>query len=192
MSKREEALLRLDELAQQLEWGFIQEGGDLTFRRRGAQGYHYTSERNFTAVRAQGLGRHPGLIEAHEVPYWFVMPFLAPTTAAKLLARWEAHSGRYGDLSPEQHGVQIDLEKALARIKNLRVVWFYREPNMAGSTAGANDRCIRFDLHDVGEWLAENTDAPHKFGDMADGYAIAWIGPPIPSTLLVECDEDEF
>jgi hypothetical protein len=94
MGKREEALLRLDELAHQLEWGFIQEGGDLTFRRRDAQGYHYTSERNFAAVRAQGLGRHPGLIEAHEVPYWFVMPFLAPTTAAKLLARWEAHPGR--------------------------------------------------------------------------------------------------
>lgn len=192
MGEDEEALLRLDELIQQLDFGFIQGGRDLTFDRRGAQGYHYTSERGFKEIFTQGLGRHPRVVEDHEVVYWFALPFLAPMMAAEMLMRWDAHPSRYGHLSREQNAVQIDLEKALARIENLRVVWFYRKPSMAGWTAGARDRCIRFDLHAVGKWLAENTDAPHTFGDMADGYAIAWLGPPIPPELLVECDEDEF
>lgn len=185
-------LLRLAELIQELDFYLIQEGEDLAFRQPDTQGYHYTSERGFEAAITKGLGRNPGFVEAHEVEYWLAMPFLAPTTAGKLLARWEANPGRYGNLSPEQNAVQNDLSKALERIKNLRVVWFYREPGMAGSTASARDRCIQFDLHTVGEWLAEHADSPHHFGDMADGYAIAWLGSPIPPALLTECEPDEF
>lgn len=177
----------LDELIQQMDFAFVQQGSDIG--RRNAHGYHFTSKQGFTEIKRRGLGKAPGIIEVHEVEYWLAMPFLDPGTAACLYMEWHAHPGRYGEISREQHVVQHAVERELATIKNLRVAWFYRDYDLGGATASHSDRCVQFELYAVGNWLTKHTDSPHAFGDGAEGYAIAWIGPPIPTMLLSNCTE---
>jgi len=179
----------LDELIQQTNFSLVQGGSDLG--RRNAYAYHFTSVQGFTEIKRHGLGKVPGIIETHEVEYWLAMPFLDPETAACLYMEWHTHPGHYGDISREQHVVQHAVERELAAVKDLRVAWFYRDYESSGSTASHGARCVQFDLHAVGTWLAKHADSPHTFSDesfVAEGYAIAWIGKSIPRTLLSECE----
>jgi hypothetical protein len=177
----DEALECLDRLSRQLDYSLVQEGGDLS-SRPGAKGFHYTSAKGLAQIRQEGLGRHPGYnIEEHEVPYWIVMPFIEPDAAARMAVKHE-----------DGGNVEAELDDLLRQEKELRVVWFYREEGMGGATARSGEECVQFDLGKVGDWLAENTESPHEFGDQAGGYAVAWLGPPIPTHLLSGCDETVF
>ncbi|NCA17729.1 MAG: N-acetyltransferase [Betaproteobacteria bacterium] len=176
----EDAKERLDEWIRHLDFSYVQEGSDLAFHRRDARGFHFTSQRNFDLIAKEGLGGKVDFNE-HEFPYWVAMPFIAPDDAARVLMRFE---------SGDKNGAYRQLQALLDEVPDLRVVWFYRDPGMYGQTASSSQRCISFDLNEVGDWLAEHAESAHQFTDHADGYAVAWIGPRIPPAMLSECIEE--
>lgn len=185
----DEALERLDEMIGQLDFSLVQEGEDLSFRKRTAMGYHYTSERNLQAIAREGLGGKVAF-EPHEFAFWLAMPYVAPDDAASVLLDAEKDQRRaYSRGEPSQKTLD-KLQALLDEVPDLHVVWFYREPGMAGVTAGRRECCVKFNLHDVGEWLSQNADSVNQFTDHADGYAVAWIGPKIPPEFLEDCGEE--
>ena len=49
---------------------------------------------------------------------------------------------------------------------------------------------MKFNLAQVGNWLTANAHSVHEFTDDAyeyPGFAVAWIGPAIPPSLLSAC-----
>ena len=180
---RERLLETLDEWIRQGDFSLVQDGDDLAYRRRGARGYHYTSKSGLKQIAQHGLGRHPGLFMDHEFSYWVAMPFITADVAIRAIHEHEQRR--------TLKAIKL-VTDALAEVPDLKVLWFYREEGFGGRTAGARDDCVSFDLHEVGEWLSENTESPHEFTDHADGYAVAWIGPPIPPRFLTGCDDTVF
>ena len=91
------------ELCEGLDYGLMQEGGDIArhFGRRGGRGYHDTSIERAEKIKKEGLGSHPGLtyhggggIEGHEPPFW-ICAWAQPDFAARMLAK--GRRGRWRD-----------------------------------------------------------------------------------------------
>jgi len=181
--ERDELLQTLDEWIRNEDFSLVQDGGDLSFRSPGARGYHYTSRAGLAKIAREGLGRHPGLFMDHELTAWVAMSFIPTDVALEAIRQTERRNvGRAIELVTE----------SLAEETDLKVAWFYREEGFGGSTAGSNQECVSFSLEEVGDWLAENAQSPQQFTDHADGYAVAWIGPPIPPHFLTGCDGTVF
>lgn len=187
----DEALERLDELIGHLDFSFVQEGDDLSFRKPKAMGYHYTSKRNLEAIEREGLGGRVSF-EPHEFAFWLALPYIAAEDAASVLIDAERDRERSRSWSPGDPSQKTldKLQALLDKVDDLHVVWFYREPGFAGSTAGRRETCVKFNLNDVGDWLSSHAESVHEFTDHADGYAVAWIGPKIPPQFLEDCGED--
>jgi hypothetical protein len=180
---RDRLLETLDEWTRGEDFSLVQDGGDLSFHSPGARGYHYTSRAGLAKIAREGLGLHPGLFEDHELTAWVTMSFV-PTDVA-LEAIWQTERRN------RERAIKL-LTESLAEETDLKVAWFYREEGFGGSTAGYSQECVSFSLEEVGYWLAENTQSPQQFTDYADGYAVAWIGPPIPPHFLTGCDGTVF
>ena len=185
----EAALERLDDMMGELDFSLVQEGDDLSFRKPKAMGYHYTSKRNLEAIERDGLGGRVSF-EPHEFAFWLALPYIATEDAASVLIDYERDRERpYSRGEPSQKTLD-KLQSFLDDVSDLHVVWFYREPGFAGSTAGRRETCVKFNLNEVGDWLSSHAESVHEFTDHADGYAVAWIGPKIPPRFLQDCGED--
>jgi hypothetical protein len=171
----------LGALSDRLDFSLVQEGEDLA-RSRSARGYHYTSHERLARVRRSGLGGHPSSIEDHEIELWLVT-FVSDEETIREVLRLLAKGGE-ANRSEAQDLVQ----RALDRMKNLRVLWYYLDPDHPDTSKYA-DVCVSFNLQEIGDWIGEHADEAYAFGDGADGYAVAWRGPVIPLKLLSECDE---
>jgi len=174
VSERDEALDRLDELSNDLDWRWIQEGDDLSWHNPKALGYHWTSERALKDILRVGLGRDPGWVADHEIPYWAVI-YLHPDDAVRVIDMMNAHH-----VLDATH----EVVRLLKKIQDLKVMWFFRSRDDTGSIAAANDRRIAFNLQALGDWLAEHGSDVASWSGQDIGYAVAWIGPPIPVHLL--------
>ena len=180
----DEGLQVIDSWSNRLSFSFVQEGSGLSFGNPRALGYHYTSLGGFRDIAKKGLGRAPGSrgwVEEHEIPYWLSMSYLPQSTAARI-----AILLKEGMVTSAGQA----LSRALARQRGLKVAWFYRDVDHEGTTAGDRDACVKFNLAKVGDWLVDNADTVHEFTDDAQGYpgfAVAWIGPAIPPSLLSAC-----
>lgn len=62
----------LDDLSRTTDYHMVQGGDDFA----GPTGYHFTSHAGLSVIIRDGLGSHPGYVEAHELPFWMVT-FLA-------------------------------------------------------------------------------------------------------------------
>lgn len=173
----------LDRLIQRVDYSLVQEGNDLSFGQEESFGFHYTSQRSADLILAGGLGAHPDHVEDHEFLPWIAMGFLRPSVSISLLREFEAGSrlSAYRRLNTE-----------LKKLRYLKVVWFYREPEMGGRTASYNEICLKIPLDAVGDWIGNNSSVAYQFDDQADGYALAWLGRKIPARFVVPCDDDEF
>ena len=177
----DEGIQIIEEWSTRLNFSFVQEGSGLSFGDPRALGYHYTSLNGFRDIAKKGLGRAPGVVEDHEIPYWLSMSYLPQSTAARIaILRKEGMVTSAGQA----------LSRALARQRGLKVAWFYRDVDHEGTTSFYRDACVKFNLAKVGDWLVDNADTVHEFTDDAykyPGFAVAWIGPAIPPSLLSAC-----
>jgi hypothetical protein len=172
----------LDALSNRVDYSLVQGGEDLA-RRKSSMGYHYTSHARLASIQRSGLGGHPSSIEDHETELWLVTFVTGEKTireALELLDKGgESRRGKAQDL----------VQQALDRVKDLRVLWYYKDASEFG-TSKYSDVCVSFNLQEIGDWIGEHADLAYSFSDGADGHAVAWRGPAIPLELLSECDED--
>jgi len=172
----------LDALSDRVDYSLVQGGEDLA-RRKSDRGYHYTSHERLAHIQRSGLGGRPSSIEGHEIEPWLVTFGRDEETIREVLGLLdkggEGRRGRAQDL----------VQQALDRVKDLRVLWYYRDSGHFG-TSKYSDVCVSFNLQEIGDWIGEHADSAYSFDDGADGYAVAWRGPAIPLELLSECDED--
>lgn len=162
----------LEDVVAHADYRVVLSGDDLVYGKSSV-GYHDTSERMYPIILATGLGFHPGVVEAHELPFWIA------TFCSGKYARAASMKILEGKLTEASYLVS----KGLASVKDLKVVWFYRERRMSG-TSSYRDRRIKFELEPVGDWLTEHSDYVVTTDDGAGGYAIAWRGKAIPPSLL--------
>lgn len=178
MSRHDPVGAWLDGLSDRLDAWPVNASEDLS--RLGQRGVHYARGAAADEIEKNGLGRHPDMIEDHEIEPWIATRLSnqdARRAAAAVLAgeRWDA--GRL-------------VEASLMKLPRLRVIWFSTDPaytgatssGHVGSTLGGPPRRISFDLGEVGAW-AKRFDAV-VFTDNADGWGLSWVGPPIPRSLF--------
>ncbi len=170
------AKLKLEEIVGGVDYSPVQEGEDLVLAGS-SLGFHFTAEKYYRHFMEHGLGAHPGYVSDHEVYFWLAT-FAPFPTALKVASEIDKAESRGADV--DWSSVTNTLSKGLANVVDLKVVWFYRDPDEAGRTASYRDKMVTIDLARVGDWLGDQGYTAFTTDDTAEGYCLTWVGDPIP------------